>query len=196
MSEKFDYIEEAHVTLSDKFHGELVSFATFANVLSEAIVALNKLDDIKKALFYGRRSDATTNPIKSESMLPVDLKGNDKIEFQKSVNVIHAIMGKSTESGELLEALFESVVEGEDVDSVNLIEEIGDGFWYDAILLKALNSDFETAQRINIAKLRKRFANKFTEFDANNRNLNEERTELEKSTEEINKVVDNDKQST
>lgn len=95
------------------------------------------------------------------------------------MNVIHAIIGKATEAGELLEAL-SAAAEGEAFDAVNALEEVGDGFWYDALLLRAIGSNFGEAQSVNIAKLRRRFPNAFTEFDANNRDLFEERKILEK----------------
>ncbi|WEM33696.1 hypothetical protein PSAKC1_00055 [Pseudomonas phage PSA-KC1] len=50
----FDYIEEAHVTASDKYYGDRVPLAYFRETIAEAVEALNKLDAIKKAMFYGR----------------------------------------------------------------------------------------------------------------------------------------------
>jgi len=50
----FDYIEEAHVTVSDKYYGDRVPLSYFRETITEAIKALNKLDAIKKAMFYGR----------------------------------------------------------------------------------------------------------------------------------------------
>lgn len=47
-------------------------------------------------------------------------------------------------------------------------------------LYKHFNLDPEQAMQNNIDKLRARFPNAFSEFDANNRDLNKERTELEK----------------
>ena len=54
MEDNFNYIEEANVTMSDNFHFEKVSQELFVDVLDSAIEALNDLDQIKKALFYGR----------------------------------------------------------------------------------------------------------------------------------------------
>lgn len=172
----FDYMEEAHVTCSDKFYGDRVPLYHFANVVKDAIEALNKLDAIKKALFYGREIEipAKANPVPDLSNAPTWIADSTE-EEGNAINVIHAIIGKATEAGELLEALSNCIVEGEVFDPVNAIEEVGDGFWYDAVLLKALKSSFGEAQVINIQKLRARFPNAFTEFDANNRDLFEER---------------------
>ena len=64
-------------------------------------------------------------------------------------------------------------------DVTNFKEEIGDGMWYDAIGLEAVDGTIAETQNTNIAKLRARFPNKFTEYDANNRNLSAERKILE-----------------
>lgn len=173
----FDYIEEAHVTASDKYYGKRIPLEHFSEVVGEAIAALNKLDTIKKALFYGRDTGIAPPANPNEATLekaPYWISDNAE-DDAKAVNVIHAIIGKATEAGELLEALSKTIVEGEAFDAVNAIEEVGDGFWYDALLLKALGSNFGEAQRVNIEKLRARFPNAFTEYDANNRDLFEER---------------------
>lgn len=184
----FDYIDEAHVTASNKYYGDQIPLHYFAEVVANAVEALNELDVIKKALFYGRAGVAPpTTGETSLNRLPDWIKidtgeglNSSEEARQNAVNIIHGIIGKATEAGELLEALAATATDGGIFDGVNAIEEVGDGFWYDAILLRALNSSFEEAQTINIAKLRKRFPNAFSEFDANNRDLFEERKILEK----------------
>ena len=174
----FDYQAEAQKTKSVKFYGELVSCAYFVEVLSNCITSLQELDKIKKALFYGKKTN--------ELMVPGESTMNylsHASTTQSFIDIMHGIIGKATEAGELLEALMTVTTTEFGLDPVNIIEEIGDGFWYDAILLNALNSSFEKAQHINIDKLRKRFPEKFTEFDANNRNLDEERKILEKGVD-------------
>lgn len=196
------YIDDAHKTLSPQFHGEMVTMQQFVNTLSFAIEALQQLDAIKKALFYGRQNDILIMPTDVTMTCAELLNGTPP----EQANLIHAIIGKATECGELLEALFSSYEKNKVLDHVNLIEEIGDGLWYDAILLRAIEGDFETAMSINILKLQKRFPNKFTEEAANVRDLFAEREVLEgKSslrdiknfdeekffTEETNKLIEN-----
>lgn len=175
----FDYIEEAHVTASGSYHGDRVPLAYFRETIAEAVAALNKLDAIKKTLFYGRDMGV---PVPGENVgtlakFPEWLSSNPESDAE-AVNIIHAIIGKATEAGELLEAL-SSAAEGSPFDNTNALEEVGDGFWYDALLLRAIGSNFGEAQRVNIAKLRHRFPQKFTEYDANNRDLFGERKILE-----------------
>lgn len=178
----FDYIEEAHVTASGQFYGDRVPLAYFREVVAEAITALVKLDEIKKTLFYGRDAGVPQpgENVATLAKLP-DWLAVDATEEanRRAINIVHGIIGKATEAGELLEALGATAGDGVPFDDVNAVEEVGDGFWYDALLLAAIGSNFGEAQRINIAKLRRRFPNAFTEFDANNRDLFEERKILE-----------------
>lgn len=173
----FDYIAEAFVTLSPSWHGEKVSKHNFISRMNAAIEAANKLDQVKKTLFYGR--DNNLDPAEGMAAvktLPLMLGDT---EADSATNIIHAIIGIFTEAGEMLEALREAINLGKPIDSVNAKEETGDLFWYVAILARECGFTFDSAQRVNIQKLRARFPDRFTEFDANNRNLTAERTILE-----------------
>lgn len=175
----FDYIEEAQVTLSDLYFGEFVSKSEFMLAVSNAITALEELDKLKKILFYGRDCiDEDGAPI--VEMFPKEYSCASLADTTFKQTILHGIVGKATESGELLELLQSWLKEGGNLDVVNLREEVGDGFWYDAILTKACGFNFGEAQRINIEKLRARFPNSFETFDANNRNLEKEREILSK----------------
>ena len=102
-----------------------------------------------------------------------------------NLRILHALMGLQTETGELTDAVKRHIFYGTPLDKVNLVEEIGDVFWYIAILMDELKVDvgdkasFEHAMKVNIEKLRARYPNKFTEYDAVNRNLDTERKILE-----------------
>ena len=180
----FDYVAEAHLTASPKFYGELVPLAHFYAVLSQAIDALNELDRVKKCLFYGRELGPPAEGVETGeayqncNVLPDWISDRPK-DDEKARNIIHAIIGKATEAGKLLEALHATAVKGEVFDVANAGEEIGDGFWYDALLARACGLTFDGIQRTNIAKLRHRFPNAFIEYDANNRDLFDERRILE-----------------
>lgn len=92
----------------------------------------------------------------------------------------HAIIGISTEAGELLDALKKQKFYGKDLDKVNLKEEGGDILWYLALLFDALGTDFGTEMQRNIDKLKTRFPEKFTQDAAFDRDLDKERETLEK----------------
>jgi len=95
-------------------------------------------------------------------------------------NQLHMAIGVATEGGELLDAYKKNFAYGKEVDKVNVAEEIGDSFWYLFNLCDLLNLDPEDIMRVNTAKLYERYPEKFTEEKAINRDLDKERTILEK----------------
>lgn len=102
-----------------------------------------------------------------------------RLSTTESIRLLHASMGIGSESGEILDAVKRYIFYGKPVDRVNIIEEAGDALWYLAVLLKGVDSSFDEAMERNIAKLRARFGDKFTEAQALNRDLNKERVALE-----------------
>jgi NTP pyrophosphatase (non-canonical NTP hydrolase) len=94
-------------------------------------------------------------------------------------NILHGAMGISTEANEILDAVKKSLFYGKPFDLINLQEEIGDCFWYLAVLAKEAGMSFEDIMKQNIAKLKARYPEKFTEHAALNRDLNRERKVLE-----------------
>lgn len=98
-----------------------------------------------------------------------------------TLRLLHAAMGLCTESGELLDNLKKHFFYGKPIDRTNLIEEAGDLLWYVAILADVLGmKTFNEIFQRNIAKLKTRYPEKFTEEKAENRNITEERATLEK----------------
>lgn len=175
----FNYVEQAHVTASGSFHGELISRADLKTALSEFIEAGERLDAIKKAIFYGRKTELFVKPTKRDESvysLPMwRLAGNP----YEAINLFHGIIGKATETAELIEALEIALFNDKPLDHTNVGEEVGDGMWYDALISRAIGQSLEEIQTRNIAKLKHRFPEKFNEFFANNRDLYGERTILE-----------------
>lgn len=104
-----------------------------------------------------------------------------RVGTRSMLRILHATMGVSTEAGELLDAVKKTLFYGKPLDTVNLKEEVGDLFWYMAILCDELGLSFEEAMERNIAKLKARYGDKFSEEMAQNRNLELERATLELS---------------
>lgn len=168
----FNYQAEAEQTNSPHYHATKVPNSYFEKVIKYSILQMSLLDDVKKAIFYGRDL-----PQQTLDLFSTEEKQDQMFEPSSkamTVPLVHSIIGIATEAGELLECFDKA-----EFDRTNFIEEIGDVLWYVAIGLNAVNSTFEEAQRINIAKLRKRYPEKFTEYDANNRDLKAEREVLE-----------------
>jgi len=106
--------------------------------------------------------------------------GGRNFGSKKSLDLLHASMGLSTESAEFADALKKHIFYGKELDKTNLKEELGDILWYCAIALEALDTDFESVMKTNIDKLSARYPDKFTEEAAKNRDLDKERAILEK----------------
>lgn len=85
--------------------------------------------------------------------------------------LLHASMGMVTEAGEFQDALKRALFYGKPLDPVNLVEELGDVAWYIAIACNHLGVGLEETFGINIAKLKKRFPDKFTQHAALFRDL-------------------------
>ncbi len=94
---------------------------------------------------------------------------------------MHAAFGLVTESGELLDMLKKYLFYGKIFDRTNLIEELGDLTWYLGIMCDANGIDLQDVFDRNIAKLKARYPEKFTEEAAINRDLDNERKVLEKA---------------
>ena len=105
---------------------------------------------------------------------------NLKDELRKGLSdELHMVMGISTEAGELLDAYKKHFAYGKDLDVVNVGEEIADIMWYISNLCRIKGIDLEEMMQRNIDKLKARYPEKFTQENALNRDLNNERNILE-----------------
>lgn len=160
-----NFIEDAVKTKSLQYHGDKVS-KTFVNeTLVRVLDDLADLDAIKKKLFYNKGQDVTGDPLSDYT--------------QKELDVMHGIIGIATEAGELLEQLFAFLFYNDEFDEVNIKEELGDIFWYQALLAKNLGFTFEEIQDTVLKKLKHRYPDSFTSEAAINRDLDGERKILE-----------------
>jgi NTP pyrophosphatase (non-canonical NTP hydrolase) len=167
------YIELANVTMSDQWHGANISKADFVCALQDSVTALERLDKIKKALFYGRPLDTSGSGPTIETLdLDITPVG---ISIKDGRRLIHGLIGSATEAGEKLEAILKAIDDTTELDLPNVLEEVGDGLWYDAAVMRVAGKTFEDVQGVNIAKLQTRFPDGFSSFHANNRDLDAER---------------------
>lgn len=97
-----------------------------------------------------------------------------------STRLLHGVMGNSTEAGELLDQLKKHIFYGKELDRTNIIEELGDQFWYMAVITHCLNIPLSEILEKNINKLKARYPEKFSSEKAINRDLEKEREVLEK----------------
>lgn len=97
----------------------------------------------------------------------------------RNIRLLHCAMGVATEAGELLDAIKKALFYGREVDTVNFSEEMFDVTWYLAIGIHELRTSFEQGFDTNIAKLKARYGERFSEARAVNRDLDTERRILE-----------------
>jgi len=178
------YIEDATSTES-RIDEVKVDPALLATTIQIMIASGSILDQIKKNVFYDREFD--NEKLTQHFMSMVDALDGMKGVLVNGQNIdvaafdpriFHAIVGLSTETTELLEALVEP-----EFDKVNFLEELGDVNWYQAIGIDAVDGDFEHILNTNIAKLKKRYPGKFDKNAANKRDVDAE-------TEILNDLVD------
>lgn len=143
------------------------------NAFSELIVLNEKIDSLKKYIFYGKQNTVVLETSKRFFL------SEDYLKSDEGIRILHACLGLTTEVGELFEALVK-VNDSNHIDSINVLEEAGDLFWYLAIIANVFGSSFEAIQNTNIEKLKKRFPNKFEEKEAINRDVDSERKILNK----------------
>jgi hypothetical protein len=144
------------------------------------------LDAIKKEVYYGKsmKADGTIIPnlAKMENIIrEAKYAFNDKnVKADSGLppRIFHGILGMATEAGELMQILVKAI-EGTPIDNVNLQEEMNDSNWYQAILHDDTGLVWEEGLALNIAKLKARFPEKFTEENAEIRDLDKERKILE-----------------
>ena len=97
----------------------------------------------------------------------------------RNIRLQHAQIGIASEGGELAGALKKVLFYGRELDTVNVAEELGDLLWYMALAANELGISLESIMERNIAKLAKRYGDKFSEERATTRNLHIERNILE-----------------
>jgi NTP pyrophosphatase (non-canonical NTP hydrolase) len=126
--------------------------------------------------------DYQTEALRTESaMRPLGPRyicedGENRTDYNR---LLHAAMGMATEAGEFLDPIKKHLFYGKPLDLVNLREEVGDLLWYIAIACDALDTTIDAEMQRNIAKLRKRYPEKFDSVQAVERDLEGERKVLE-----------------
>lgn len=93
--------------------------------------------------------------------------------------LLHGAIGLCTEAGELQDALKKSIMYGQPLDLVNIMEESFDSLYYIAVTLDAAGFTMEQAMERGLAKLAARYPGKFSQDKALNRNVAYERKILE-----------------
>jgi NTP pyrophosphatase (non-canonical NTP hydrolase) len=104
-----------------------------------------------------------------EEVYPADPTSTGQRDLLLPVRLNHAVLGMAGEVGELAGALEKWLYYGRALDRENLIEEMGDLLWYVAQLCNAIAVDMSTVMEANIAKLRARYPEKYSDSSSANR---------------------------
>lgn len=171
-----EHLKDSERFLSSTFHysKEDQGENALRSAVEQFIAASEKLDQYKKHKYYGRDLPESLSKEHTQMTLQGFERSDDGME-----KVLHAIVGLSTECGELMEAVYKAKWNGEKFDEVNCKEELGDLFWYMAILFREFGFNLEDILQRNSDKLNLRYGAKFTEEKAINRDLAAEREVLE-----------------
>lgn len=179
-----EYQELAGLTESQDYP-TIINRVRDAGVLLSTCVELKhsadvfrRLDRLKKRIFYG--TDFEPIPEERVDRRKMDILGETKrVNDVQFIRLLHAALGLATEAGELMEMLSNYLEGRKPLDIVNAKEELGDAQWYIPLGVDACDAKLETVMETNIRKLRARYPDRFTEFDAKNRDLVKERQILE-----------------
>jgi NTP pyrophosphatase (non-canonical NTP hydrolase) len=99
---------------------------------------------------------------------------------KEKFRLLQAVVGVSTEAGELLDSAKKNVFQHRKLDKTNMKEELGDLMHYISILLNELDLKLEDVLQTNIDKLNERYADGYSASASSNRNPTKERKILEK----------------
>jgi hypothetical protein len=191
---EFDYIKESAKTNNTDTNGILARlshknrFLKLLSLLADYSVICEQLDVFKKGIFYGKEQslesvDQLEIPV-FVSILENHFKNAlDNADFD-FVNLLHGIVGKATEIGELVDAFAQPLSEGKTFDLINIGEEIGDDQWYSARVLETIRKTFDEVQMANLRKLQDKASGRYKQGSFNSdeaiiRDVKTERTNLE-----------------
>jgi NTP pyrophosphatase (non-canonical NTP hydrolase) len=170
---------ESHLTL-DQLKARLSRpnmIRLFISLQAMAICG-EELDKLKKHIFYGR--DLPEDPDIDPSDMEQTPAGQAELNrLLLTVRTLHGVTGIATEAAELIAGYLKWIFGDEALDTVNIGEEVGDLFWYAAILSDEHGFAFEKIMGTNIAKLQRRFPDKFDAARAIDRDTQAERVILD-----------------
>ena len=78
-------------------------------------------------------------------------------------DIVNAALGLAGECGEVADEVKKSMFQGHPFQPEKVAEELGDVLWYAALLADLLSVPLEKVMEMNIAKLRRRYPDGFSE---------------------------------
>lgn len=113
---------------------------------------------------FQQLASRTLPPLGSQRWFPTAPNTPQREANNRQIDLIHAVFGCAGEAGELVDPVKKAMFYGKAVDVENIKEEAGDLLWYIAgPLCRALGCTLEELAAANVAKLRKRYPEKYTD---------------------------------
>jgi NTP pyrophosphatase (non-canonical NTP hydrolase) len=170
-----DYQQQALVTEAPIDDGVRQRFRECSgmiySILKEPGYNLPWVDPVKKYVFYGKamgRDDWYVVEDEAKYLVPSYLSQS----ADETIRLVHGFLGILSEIPELAEAILKQ-------DKVNVAEETFDISWYQAVIMDSQDLLMDMGATANIQKLRLRYPDKFSQYDAQNRDIEWERESLE-----------------
>jgi NTP pyrophosphatase (non-canonical NTP hydrolase) len=161
-----EYQQQFGRTLAPVFFLNNVNPAFVGQLMDARKKSADIIDAVKRALIYGNTERLKKTDYAEIAKNPLGLP------FFMDEDELHAILGMEGEVGEISEAVLSD--DPRDVIRARVVDESGDFLWYLSLLFKKFDITFEEVFERNIAKLAKRYPDKFTTELAVNRDLEAE----------------------
>jgi hypothetical protein len=155
-----------------RLHGD--SLRQLLGNLKTLVATAKELDVSKKQLFYGK--DVDFSCLTGEDVSDREIAtAKVNLVTDRTLRLLHSILGLCTESGELAEMLLktlddvgsERLAPGEFdkpiIEGMDWIKEFGDVAWYLAQGTDAIPAPLDQVLTVNVEKLQRRYPDKFTE---------------------------------
>lgn len=158
-----EYKTAALRTASEDFHGNQFPSTELTEAMEHVAGQIEEFDAFKKGLFYGKTYPGFTPK-----------KANEKTWDGINKDLLHAGLGLVTEGYEFLEKVVEFKGELTEDQKAALASELGDSLWYANIATRPLGTNLGVIADGNIAKLTKRYPDKFSLDQAVNKSVEAE----------------------
>jgi NTP pyrophosphatase (non-canonical NTP hydrolase) len=150
-------------------------------------------ENIQEFITYVGNADSSKDPITSKNYVSNVLRTESmdmavirsRLQEEMSIRLLHVALGLVTEAGEFADMIKKFIFYGKQLDYKNAKEEGGDSFWYLGVLCDILKTTMDDVLGCNIEKLRKRYPEKFTEFNALNRDVENELSHINSHIENL-----------
>lgn len=150
------------------FQYTVLKYDTHWNGVTLEVVCI-KDDAGRESEYMADRFELVERLVEHPQLVAALVKPGEKIAAEltgSDANLLHMVIGISGEAGELLDAIKKAVIYRKELDRTNVIEELGDIEFYLEGLRQELGVSREECLAANVAKLQKRYGDKYSDSAA------------------------------